>query len=294
MENLDKWLLAGKIAGEVRDYAKSITKKGLLLRELADQVEQKIRELGGEPAFPVNLSMDTCAAHYTPTKDDETVLADQLLKIDVGVHVEGFIGDTATTVDLSGKYGKLIEAAEKALTDAIKAVKQDKSLGEIGTAIENAITGYGYNPVRNLSGHGLQEFVIHGKPTIPNFDTGDTEILERPQAIAIEPFATDGAGMIREKGEAMIFSQLGRGAVRTNISRQILKAIKPYNNLPFATRWLDFSKGQMTLGFRDLKMHKAVHAYPPLMEKGDGMVAQAEHTLILTEDQVIVSTDKNA
>ncbi|MFH1133748.1 MAG: type II methionyl aminopeptidase [Nanoarchaeota archaeon] len=290
MEQLDDWLKAGKIAGEAREYAKSIAKKGVLLKDLAEQIEQKIKDLGGQPAFPVNLSMDAFAAHDTPAPDDTRVLESQVLKIDIGVHVEGCIGDTAATVDLSGNHAKLVEASEKALAAAIEKVKADASLGEIGAAINDTVASFGFRPIRNLSGHGLEPFIVHAPPSIPNFDTKDSTKLERPMVIAIEPFATDGAGMIEDKGDPVIFSQVNTGSLRTQTSRLVLAHITDYAMMPFATRWLPFSKGQVALALRDLRLHNLLHPYPPLVDRANGMVSQAEHTLILTEDEVIVST----
>src|SRR3989338_2101142 len=152
MEDLDNWRKAGKIAAEALAYGKQLIKPGASLLEVTEKVEKKIFELGGVPAFPAQISCDDIAAHYCAYSDDKIIFKEQLVNLDVGVAVDGYIGDTACSVDLSGKNQKLIEAAESALSAAIEAVKQGKTLGEIGKAIQKAIESFGFSPVRNLSG----------------------------------------------------------------------------------------------------------------------------------------------
>lgn len=94
LTDTEKIMKAGKIASETREYARTIIKKGYLLLEIAEKIESKIIELGAKPAFPVNLSINEIAAHYTPSYDDEKT-AQGLIKIDLGVHIDGWIADTA-------------------------------------------------------------------------------------------------------------------------------------------------------------------------------------------------------
>lgn len=284
---MDKWIKAGKITSEVREHSKSLVKPGAKLWDIADAIEAKIRSLGAVPAFPVNLSMNEIAAHYTPVKDDSFVLSDQIIKVDIGVCYEGAIGDTAYTVDLSGRYSELVKASEEALKNALAVVQVGATLGEIGRAIQETISSYGYSPIRNLSGHGLSDYSVHNPPTVPNFDTGDTTELQKGQKIAIEPFATTGAGMIKESSSPMIYSQLNARPVRSPYARDLMKEIQQYKGLPFATRWL---AGRTSLGIRELMLAGNLRAYPPLVEVNKGMVTQAEHSVIV-DDKVVVTTE---
>jgi len=283
---------AGKIAAEVLAYGKELIKKDRLLLDVTHQIEAKIFELGAKPAFPVQLSMDDIAAHYCPEDNDKTIFSEQLVSLDVGVHIDGCIGDTACTTDLSGKNNELVKASEEALKAAIEVIKIGVSLGEIGKAIETAITGYGFKPVKNLSGHGLDFYSIHSEPQIPNFDTKDKTTLEKGMVIAIEPFATNGIGLIHEKGDASVFSLIEKKPVRIGFVREILKQIESYNGLPFTTRWLTkkFSEGQVRYALNQLKLLGILREHPPLVEKSNGLVSQSEHSLLI-DDEVIVLTE---
>jgi len=286
MEDIEKWRKAGSIAAEAREHSKTILKKGMLLLDFAEKVEEKIRQLGGEPAFPINISLNDVAAHYTPVPGDKTLFEDQVVKVDLGVHVDGCVGgDTAYTVDLSGKYSELVRASENALKAAIEAVKADASLGKIGASIHREITSMGFSPIINLSGHGLGKFSVHQSPTIPNYDTGDRRKLEKGQVIAIEPFATNGKGEIYESTNSSIFSFLARKPVRNVIARSVLGDIEKFGILPFAARWLANAESPRTsYGLRELVRAGILREYPPLPDKNHGMVTQAEHSLLIGEE----------
>jgi len=288
MENdeLEKWRKAGKITAQAREYAKEVVKSGVKLIDAAEMIENKIRELGGEPAFPVNISLNDCAAHYTPVPNDDKVFSNELVKADVGAHYEGYIGDTSVTIDLSGKYTELVNAAKEALDGAINALRNGASIGEIGETVQNKITSKGFSPIKNLSGHGLKKFTVHDAPNIPNYNTGDSRKIQGGQVIAIEPFATDGKGEIYESGNAMIFSVTHKKGLRNPITKKVFQEIEKYNNLPFATRWLTkkFPEAQVNYAIRELMQLGVLHDYPPLVEVAHGMVSQAEHTIYIAED----------
>ncbi len=284
---------AGQIAGKALAYGKDLIKPGAKLLEVTEKIEEFIVKEGGELAFPVNLSCNETAAHYAAKKEDDFVFKDELVKLDVGVHVNGFIGDNACTVDLSGKYKNLVEASAEALEAAIKIIKPGVELGAIGEVIEETIKGKGFQPVRNLSGHGLGEYMTHTYPTIPNFDNNDGGKLEEDMVIAIEPFATDGAGMIKEQGVPEIFSMTEFKAMRVGFVRDILKFIqKKFKTLPFSKRSLlkKFSEPQINYTMKKLKEMEAIHEFAPLVERSGGFVSQAEHTLLVTEDGCEVLT----
>ena len=288
---IENYKKAGKIAGEVLDYGKGLIKKDAGLLDACNKIEEKIFSLGGKPAFPVQISCNEIAAHYCPEDDDKIVFSEQIVSLDVGVHVDGCIGDNALTVDLSGNNKDLLKASEEALKAAIETVKVGVELRKIGKVIEETIASFGFKPVRNLSGHGLDDYNIHSPPTIPNFDNGDSTKLEKGMVIAIEPFATNGAGLVHEKGDASVFSLVGKKAVRVGFVRNILKQIEGYNGLPFTTRWItkNFSEAQVRYALNQLKQLEILKEYPPLVEKMNGLVSQAEDSL-LVDDEVVVLT----
>jgi len=286
---LDKYRAAGRILAEVKEGAIERVKEGALLLEVAEFVEQSIREKGAEPAFPCNISRNEEAAHATPSIDDETVFGKDLVKIDIGLHVDGYIADSAVTVDLTGgENAELVGAAEAALNAAIKIIRDGISTAEIGDVIENAIRERGYKPVVNLSGHGLARYNAHTPPTIPNVRYEHGVVLKENDVVAIEPFATDGAGKVVEGGTVEIYGLLKAKPVRVSEAKKLLKEIEKYQGLPFAKRWLP--RERLDLALRTLKNAGALREYPVLREEGGGLVSQAEHTVIVTKDGCEVTT----
>lgn len=289
IENLK---LAGKIAKQAVEYSKSIAKKGTPLLELAEKIEAKIIELKGKPAFPVNLSINEVAAHYTPSWNDKT-LASGLLKIDIGVHIKGFVADTAISIDLenSEENKKLIDAAQLALNKAVKLASLNSSLGEIGNAIETTIKSFNVQPIQNLSGHAIEPYNLHAGLTIPNYNTTQTQKLEQG-VYAIEPFSTTGLGSVRDGKPSGIYHLEKAGNVRDSFAREVLNFIaEEYQTLPFCSRWIYKNFGSRgLLALTQIESAGLFHHYTQLIESGKGKVAQAEHTIILTEKEKIITT----
>ncbi len=285
LEDVEKWRKAGSISAEALQYGITLIKKGVPVIDVCNAVDRKIIELGAKPAFPAQISLDSVAAHYCCPYDDKTILEAQVAKLDIGAHIDGIPSDTAVTIDLSGKNSELVKASRNALNAAIKLVKPGAKLMDIGEAIHSEITSMGFSPIRNLSGHGLERFELHSKPTIPNFNNGDSTRLGEGQVIAIEPFATTGEGVVVEGGIPEVFMQTAHKPVRDAAARQILAQIETYENLPFAKRWLTakFQSIKVEFALRQLQQLGAIHAFPPLIEKARGLVSQAEHTLLVTD-----------
>lgn len=288
-EIIDKYLKAGKIAAEALQYGQSLIKPGAKVKEILEKVEAKIEQLGGKPAFPAQISLNEFAAHCCADLLDETVLKDQVVKLDVGVHLDGCIADTALTVDLSGKYGELVKASREALDNALKLVKPGVTLAEIGKVIHETITKYGFAPVKNLSGHGLGEYEIHTAPSVPNFDNGNKNVLEEGQVIAIEPFASTGSGLVQESSPATVFTLVRDSGVRDPITRAVLLELKKQKGLPFAKRWLErkFTSAKTNFALRQLTIADCIQAHPPLFDSARGIVSQAEHSVIVLEKPIV-------
>jgi len=279
---------AGEILAEVRDEAAERVEVGGSHLEIAEWAEARIRELGGEPAFPVNISIDEEAAHATPESGDDSTFGEEMVNLDIGVHVDGWLADTAVTVDLSGQ-DELANASAEALDAALEVAGPGVDVGEIGAAVEEVIEGYGFNPVVNLTGHGLGHWEQHTAPNIPNREIAQGATLEPGMVVAIEPFATDGGGKVQEGADEEIFALEREGSVRDRNARQVLEQItEEFKTLPFAARWLDSNRAKMAL--RRLKQQDIVHGYPVLKEKDGKFVSQKEHTVIVTDDGVEVTT----
>ncbi len=287
-ESHEKHREAGEILAQVRKETADRIEVGTSHLKVAEYAEDRIRELGGEPAFPVNISIDEEAAHATPSAGDESTFGEELINIDIGVHIDGWLADTATTIDLAG-HDNLTEAPAAALEAAISLVEPGVETGELGRAIEETIEGYGFNPVVNLSGHGLGHWDQHTEPSIPNRAVSQSTTLEAGDVIAIEPFATDGSGKVTEGSDEEIFALEHDGSVRDRGAREALTQItEEFRTLPFAARWLDSSRPKMAL--RRLKTQGLVHGYPVLKEDDGKLVSQKEHTVIVTEDGCEVTT----
>jgi len=289
-DDLAKWEEAGKLTAQVRSYARSIITEGMSILLFSEQVETKIKELGGTLAFPINISFNETAAHDAAAPGDTRVFGKDVVKIDIGAARDGYVGDTAFTVDFTGEYEDLITATRDALNAAITIAKAGTTLGEIGRVIQETIKAKGYSPVVNLSGHGIARYEIHTSPSIPNYSTGSNVQLEEHMIIAIEPFATTGTGKIEEKGRPLIFSQIAGKNVRSPYGRKILQQIQHFQGLPFSLRNLSGSDGAIALGIRELVQQGILREHPPLVEVAKGIVAQSEHSLYIKKEGNIVLT----
>lgn len=303
-EEIEHARLAGKIAGKAIAYGKSIIKPDADLVECLDKIETFITEntcdIEGGIAFPVQISFNDTAAHFCPLQEEKIAISStDILKLDLGVHIKGIIGDTATTIIFeknNEKYEELLKlkkASEEALQNALNIINTNVSIGDIGLTIQETISKYDLSPIKNLSGHGLGKFSVHNHPTIPNFNTHDLTKLEENIIIAIEPFATSGHGLVFESSNPTLFGLVNQKPVRSNITRDILKDIQQFNKLPFTTRWLTkkHSFAKVRFALNDLKSIGSIHEYPPLVER-HGLVSQSEHTIIV-KDKSIITTKIN-
>lgn len=288
LEVLEKYRKAGAILAEVSQEAVSAVRVDRPLIEVANLVEGSIRARGAEPAFPCNISLDRMAAHYTPGPKDTSTFGENMIKLDIGVHVDGYIADAAVTVDLSG-HPELVEASRAALDAAIELVSPGVNTTDIGAAIESAISGYGFKPVANLTGHGLERYSAHAGPAIPNKVLEKGSVLKPGDVIAIEPFATNGSGRISEAPVAEIFGFSSKRPIRSPQARELSKLIQDkYKTLPFARRWLTGERIDYALG--QLLRAGIIHSYPILWEVEGALVSQAEHTVVVVEDGCEVTT----
>ena len=280
-EILEKYRKAGRILAEVLAEARPRVELGASLLDVANFVEDAIRSKGAKPAFPCNISLDRNAAHYTPSPLDTARFGENMVKLDVGVHVDGYIADAAITIDHSG-HESLVEASHAALQAALEIIGPGTDTAQIGKVIEEAITGYGYKPVYNLTGHGLSRYLAHDEPAVPNKAMEKGTILKEGDVIAIEPFATNGSGRISEAQINEIYGFSAMRPVRLPAARTLLKEIsEEYKTLPFARRWLKGERAEYAL--MQLLRSGSVHRYPVLWEVEGALVSQAEHTVVVLE-----------
>ena len=288
-EEIDSFREAGKITSKAREFGKKLIKRDSKMVDVCNDVDDFILSNGFDLAFPSQISLNDCAAHYGASYEDPIVFNEShLAKLDLGAMHNGAIGDTAVSVDLSkdGKFEYLIKASREALEKAISLVRPGVYTSLIGKAIGDTALSYGFKPVRNLSGHGIGIFDLHSAPSIPNYDTQDKVEIKEGMTFAIEPFITNGAGVVSEKGNAELFMIEGKTSVRSPITRDFLKNANRFKGLPFARRYLDKEMGPARVNFalKELSSRGVLHEFPPLHDKGNGDVAQSEHSVLVTED----------
>ena len=294
MDIFDNYVKAGKIASQVREYARTQDHTGRSLSEICNDIEQEIFKKGGEPAFPVNVSLNDIAAHYTAVPNDPLIVKDtDVLKIDVGVHIDGYIADTAVTVSYDTKYQNMIDIAERALDEAIGISRSNTRVSDIGRIIEKTITKYGCKPIQNLSGHSLERYTIHAGKSIPNIWTiGHSFNLSVNNVYAIEPFVTtnDGQGVVYEGKIKNIFGIGSRKRTKEQKTDDFLEYLwNKFKTLPFALRWIvnEYEEKEALSLLEILVKKKNVHAYPILVEGANRIVVQAEHTIIPQESNTL-------
>ena len=288
----EKYLKAGRIVAEALQYGRGLIKEGTKIVDIADAVERKVGTLGGKLAFPVNISINEIAAHYSPVLDDKIkIKSEDYVKLDVGAHVDGWIADSAITVRIAGE-DKLIKCANKMLATALPMFRPGVSLAEIGRAIEEVAKDFKFNSVRNLTGHSLGQYNLHAGYVVPNIGTTSNKVLTEGEVYAVEPFCTPGGGWVKDSGPPMIFRWLSDRPVRMMETRKILELGKNnFYKLPFAKRWLQtqITGAKLELALNQAMASGALHYYNILKESSGGMVAQAEHTVIVAEKPIVTT-----
>jgi methionyl aminopeptidase len=289
---IDAYVKAGEIAKEVKSFARGLIKPGVKLIDVAEGVDAKIVELGGEAAFPVNLSLNEVAAHYTPEPGDEKV-AEGILKVDIGVAVDGYIADTAFSVDLSedGEFGDMMALNEKILAEIGGKVRVGMEIREVGDVAQDVLEGWNkengtqFAIIKGLSGHVLGRNKIHAGLTISNYRNDNRTVLG-DVAFAIEPFVTTGVGDIYEGPVGGIYVLQDDKPVRDRNAREVLKFIKEkYKTRPFCLRFLvkefDLSVAKLKFILKGMVKVGVLHEYPMLIEKSRKPVSQAEDTFVV-------------
>jgi len=284
----DAYREAGALARKVLRRGADLVKEGVSLLEMVETTEGMVIEEGAQLAFPLNVSLNEAAAHDTAMPGDERTFArGDLIKVDLGVHVDGYIADTAMTVDL-GNHGPLVEASSAALDAAIAAVRPGVIAGDLGAIIQSKIEEHGYKPVSNLTGHGLDRYDLHAKPMIPNIAMSGGAVLLEGMVFAIEPFATTGSGRVVEAPRVEIYKQAAARPTRLPSAKRILETARPRRGLPFSRRWVPGDR--VDLGLSTLVRDGILHPFPVLHDIQGSFVSQAEHTLIVTADGCEVTT----
>ena len=303
---IESYIKSGKLASRIRDEASKMIKEGTLVIDLVEYVESEILKSGAQIAFPCNVSLNEVAAHYTSPAGDKTMIhAGDMVKLDLGAMIDGYISDTAITVIADGNidenytqdeinlHEEIVEASAAGLEAAIATARAGIEVSKIGAAVHEAISEYKLNPIFNLTGHSLEQNNLHAGISIPNYDNHDSYILEEGQAVAIEPFATNGEGIVNDAPGHYIFSYMANKPFRMKSTQRVLKYIQQNHRfVPFSGRWItdEFGDRKGAIALKQLSDAMAIYPYAPLKEKQNCFVSQKEHTIIVEKEGCTVTT----
>lgn len=306
---LNEYRQGAEIHRQVRQWAQKNIKPGKSLIEIAEGIEDSVRALSGHPgltegdnilggvAFPTGLNLDHIAAHYSPNFGNKTILSkENVMKVDFGVHINGRIVDSAFTMSFDPIYDNLLEAVKQATNTGIKEAGIDARLGEIGAAIQETMESYEctingktypIKCIRNLQGHDIRQWQIHGGKSVPIIKSNDQTKMEEGEVFAIETFGSTGNGYVRDDYETSHYAKIidapKNVALRIQSANKLLNVInKNFGTLPFCRRYLDrLGQEKYLLGLNTLVSNGIVEAYPPLVDKKGSYTAQFEHTILL-------------
>ena len=295
-EAVEKFKLSGRILRETREEMKRFVREGMPIIEVCEKAENLIREKGGKPAFPCNVSINEIAAHYTsPPNDDKIIPEKSIVKVDLGVHVDGYVTDSAVTVNFNPEYEAMVETARQALKTATEVIHPGMSISRLGSIIEKTIKSRGFKPISNLTGHQVGRYLVHAGVSLPNVSHISFSKIKLGNVYAIEPFVTvkNAVGKVRDGEIITIFRFLRPKHLKNPYAKKLLEYIeKNFRTLPFAERWLRgvVPKKHHQEAFRELLSSKALMGYPIFIEASGKPVAQAEHTVLIVEDGCVVLT----
>lgn len=295
----EQYVRAGKIARELRGWILESVAAPQTCLEVATKVEEEIVRRGGQPAFPTGIGINGVTAHYAPQEDDETRIGrDDLVKIDYGVHFDGYVADTAVTMTENAEYQLLMETTKRALEAAINVARHDPRTGEIGRVIETTARQEGFKTINNLSGHTLEQYTVHAGKSIPNVFAPSQPMLKRDEVFAIEPFLTAGsaAGYVIDdpkRSRATIYSLIMRKRTGVRELDGLVDHIwGARKSLPFTPRWFakEFGRERLAKLLSELESRRIVRGYPTLVEASGAPVAQFEHTMKLEGSSLVILT----
>ncbi len=295
-EAIEKFKISGNILRETREEMRNFVKENMPIIDICEKAEGLIRRKGGKPAFPCNVSINEVTAHYTSPPGDKSIIPpNSLVKVDIGVHVDGYVTDTAFTACFNSEYKTMVTTAEAALKSAIDNIKAEVTPGKIGGIIETTIKNRGFKPIQNLTGHSVGRYLIHAGTSIPNVHQVTLSKFKTGEVFAIEPFVTtpDAGAVVEDYPQKTIFRLQKPKSAKNPNAKKLLKYIEDnFRTLPFTERWLIgiLPKKEHDEAFRELFATKAIMGYPVFVEVTRKTVAQAEHTVLIKEDGCTVLT----
>ncbi|KAJ3497501.1 hypothetical protein NLG97_g1857 [Lecanicillium saksenae] len=311
-EFLNDYRKSAEVHRQVRRWVQETVKPGHTLTEIAVGIEDGVRALLGnqglEPGaslrsglgFPTGLSLNNCVAHYTPNpgRKDTVLQYDDVMKVDFGVQINGWIVDSAFTMAFNPTYDNLLAAVKDATNSGIQTAGIDVRICDVSAAIQETMESYEVEirgkvypvkPVRNLCGHDIKHYHIHGQKTIPFVKHSDETKMEEGEVFAIETFGSTGRGYTREEdgiyGYGLNDDAPSRVNLPLNSANKVFKTVKEnFGTLVFARRYLDrLGVDRYVAGLNCLVANGILEAYAPLVDIAGSYSAQFEHTILLRE-----------
>lgn len=302
MSEEDDYFRAGEALSSILDRWQSKIKEEMSLISIAEDIEEEILNMGMRPAFPVNLSINEIAAHYTPFPSDRSyVQRGSVLKLDVGIVLNGCIVDAARTICFNDSYRKIADAAREAFYEAVRAMKPGARIMDVSRAIYESIKKEGLKPIKNLAGHKITKYKLHSGIDVPNYPSLSLYKLKPGDVFAVEPFVTtsDGEGIVLNDNRTYIFSFKRNVRTSSSSEKEVMRlAQKQFMKLPFCERWVrreigrSFGERDLAQLLRGLAKKGGLYDYPVLVEARGMPVAQHENTVMITEDGAVILTEK--
>lgn len=290
-DQLEKLRRAGKTAAAARDLGLGMVDEGVRLCDVADEVEGYIRRHGCGLAFPCNISRNEVAAHFTPMTDDAAVFANgDVVKVDCGAELDGYVGDTAGTVEIGTRaHTGLIEASKDARDSVAEFIGEGTPLTEIGRLVETVLRQAGFRPVENLCGHQIEPYNLHAGLSVPSYANGDHTVLRAGMVVAVEPFATDGGGAVVNGPAGNIVRMVRERRIEDPRTAEFLEYVKAeFKTFPFCARSCDFPDAEKHV--KALVRRGVLSSYAQLVEVKGGIVSQHEHTFYIAGPRAEVTT----
>lgn len=290
-DELAKLRRAGEVSGAARELGMSLCQPGAKLYDVAQEVEGYIRSHGCGLAFPCNISINEVAAHYTPSCNDQTRFeVGDVVKVDCGGELDGYVGDTAGTVEVgTHSYRDIIESSKRARNTVAEFIGDGVPINEIGQAVEMSVKRDGFKVVENLCGHEITQYDLHAGLSIPSYDDGNTDLIKAGMTIAIEPFVTDGYGIV-DNGKPGNIVEIARDKeVADPKAREFLEYVKgEFHTFPFCARSCDFPDAEKYV--RMLLRQGVLSSFAQLVERNRGIVTQHEYTFYIAGRKAEITT----
>mmetsp|Transcript_54845 Transcript_54845/g.63068 ORF Transcript_54845/g.63068 Transcript_54845/m.63068 type:complete len:387 (-) Transcript_54845:216-1376(-) len=311
---IDKYQAAGKIANETLEKIIKKCVPGAGIVDICafgdEEIEKEVKKVYNKKklekgiAFPTCLSVNEICGHFSPLRSEPCALKEgDLVKIDLGVHIDGFISITAHTIVVSekadavveGRKADVIHAAYNALQVALRLLKPGQKNNDVTEHIAKVVESYKCNPVEGVLSHELKKHLIDGNNCIINKATFDQKVddyeFQVNEVYGLDIIASTGEGKPREtEVRCTVYKRAIEKAysLKLKASRQFFSELNErYPTLAFSMRSFE-DETVAKLAVNECVKHELLHAYPVLAEKEGELVAQFKYTVMILKGGTVV------